>query len=141
MNTENNSENKPSLIIFLDSIGRLILGEKEESTDDNIFNVKNPVVIMINGDQTGKMSVQLFPLFFREFLADKSRGFRKSISVVKPTRVFSKSTTGKHPNLLLIIMSIAALMLKLGVAEMGSIIESLTIKLLLPDKMPFIISL
>jgi hypothetical protein len=72
MNTENNSETKPSLIIFLDSIGRLILGEKVDSTDDKNFNVKNPVVIMINGDQTGKMSVQLFPLFFREFLADKS---------------------------------------------------------------------
>ena len=72
MNTDNNSETKPSLTIFLDRIGRLILGEKTESTDDSFLNIKNPVVIMINGDQTGKMSVQLFPLFFKEFLADKN---------------------------------------------------------------------
>jgi hypothetical protein len=70
MNTENNTENKPKTILFLDSVGRLILGEKLESDGDS-FDVKNPVVVMINADQTGKMSVQLFPLLFREFLADK----------------------------------------------------------------------
>lgn len=71
MNKENtNIDNKPKTILFLDSVGRLILGEKVEAESDS-FDVKNPVVVMINADQSGKMSVQLFPLLFREFLADK----------------------------------------------------------------------
>jgi hypothetical protein len=66
--TEKNSNH----VLFLDSVGRTILGESVENTaNSNILKVKNPVVIMINGDKTGRMSVQLFPLFFREFLADK----------------------------------------------------------------------
>jgi hypothetical protein len=48
------------------------MGVLSESTDDNILNVSNPVVIMVGGDNSGKMTVQLFPLFFREFLADKN---------------------------------------------------------------------
>lgn len=72
MNTENNStENQSKTVLFLDSVGRLILGEKVES-DENSFDVKNPVVVMINADPSGKMSVQLFPVLFREFLADKN---------------------------------------------------------------------
>ena len=65
-----NNETKPKMTLFLDPVGRTILGEdvSEGSAD---FKVKNPVLIIINGDKTGKMSVQLFPLFFREFLADK----------------------------------------------------------------------
>jgi hypothetical protein len=66
--TEKNSNH----VLFLDSVGRTILGESvEDAANSNVLKVKNPVVIMINGDKTGRMSVQLFPLFFREFLADK----------------------------------------------------------------------
>ena len=71
MSTENNTENQNKTVLFLDSVGRLILGEKTESDGDS-FDVKNPVVVMINADPSGKMSVQLFPLLFREFLADKN---------------------------------------------------------------------
>lgn len=66
------TENKTKMVLFLDPVGRTILGEDVSSEgDENTFKVKNPVIIIINGDKTGKMSVQLFPLFFREFLADK----------------------------------------------------------------------
>lgn len=66
------NENKSKMSLFLDPVGRTILGEDvSDETDNNFFKVKNPVLIIINGDKTGKMSVQLFPLFFREFLADK----------------------------------------------------------------------
>ena len=68
--TETNNNTTP--IIFLDPVGRTIMGTPATSTDDNILNVNNPVVIMVGGDNSGKMSVQLFPLFFREFLADKN---------------------------------------------------------------------
>lgn len=68
------NENKSKMMLFLDPVGRTILGEdaSEEGSKDT-FKVKNPVLIIINGDKTGKMSVQLFPLFFREFLADKEQ--------------------------------------------------------------------
>lgn len=74
MNTENNNtETQSKTILFLDSVGRLILGEKVETEIQNeSFDVKNPVVVMINADPSGKMSVQLFPILFREFLADKN---------------------------------------------------------------------
>jgi hypothetical protein len=61
-----------NLVVILDTIGRTILGERQESPKGT-FNVKNPVILhIVPADNNGKMSVQLLPLFFREFLADKS---------------------------------------------------------------------
>jgi hypothetical protein len=74
-NTEK-TENK-QLIVILDTVGRTILGEKvccggECSTETKI-KIKNPVILhIVPADNQGKMSVQLLPLFFREFLADKT---------------------------------------------------------------------
>lgn len=68
--TTNTNNNVPT--IFLDRVGRTIMGNVVEQTHDNILRVQNPVVIIVGGDNTGKMSVQLFPLFFREFLGDKN---------------------------------------------------------------------
>ena len=66
------NETNPKHVLFLDTVGRTILGESVESTENsNFLKIKNPVIIMINSDQSNRMSVQLFPLFFREFLADK----------------------------------------------------------------------
>ena len=63
-----------TMITFLDSVGRTILGEGDsaKSTDTQLA-VKNPVVLHVERqDQSGKMSVQLLPIFFREFLAEKT---------------------------------------------------------------------
>jgi hypothetical protein len=68
--TNTNNSNVPA--IFLDRVGRTIMGIVVEQTSENILRVQNPVVIIVGGDNTGKMSVQLFPLFFREFLGDKN---------------------------------------------------------------------
>jgi hypothetical protein len=77
MSTEN--QNNSNLTIILDPIGRTILGErvencsKEQECCDKTLRLKNPVVLhIVPADNQGKMSVQLLPLFFREFLADKS---------------------------------------------------------------------
>jgi hypothetical protein len=60
------------LIVILDTIGRTVLGETVPSTDGTVA-LKNPVILhIVPADNNGKMSVQLLPLFFREFLADKS---------------------------------------------------------------------
>lgn len=69
----NETTNK-QLVVILDSVGRTILGEAV-TTDASATKtfIKNPVVLhVVPADNQGKMSVQLLPLFFREFLADKS---------------------------------------------------------------------
>jgi hypothetical protein len=67
------SNTNQKIAVFLDYVGRTIFGEVAESNDVNTFNIKNPVILNVPPvDQAGKMAVQLFPLFFREFLADKS---------------------------------------------------------------------
>jgi hypothetical protein len=72
MSNQNNTNNNATLIAFLDSIGRTILGEEAGSTDKQL-KIKNPVVLhVVPTDNSGKMSVQLLPIFFREFLADKT---------------------------------------------------------------------
>jgi len=71
MTTETTS-NK-TLIVILDPIGRTILGENVASTTKGVVSIKNPVILhIVPADNQGKMSVQLLPLFFREFLADKT---------------------------------------------------------------------
>jgi hypothetical protein len=60
------------LIVILDTIGRTVLGETVPSADGKV-SIKNPVILhIVPADNNGKMSVQLLPLFFREFLADKT---------------------------------------------------------------------
>jgi hypothetical protein len=68
------TENKQTLITFLDAVGRTIVGEPDstQNTDTHVA-VKNPVVLhIVPQDQSGRMSVQLLPIYFREFLADKT---------------------------------------------------------------------
>jgi hypothetical protein len=70
MTTETTTTTK--LIVILDTIGRTILGETVPTTDGTV-SLKNPVILhIVPADNNGKMSVQLLPLFFREFLADKT---------------------------------------------------------------------
>lgn len=66
--------NQPSLTVILDSVGRTIVGEvSPDHTNESVIGLKNPVVLhIVPQDQSGRMSVQLLPLFFREFLADKT---------------------------------------------------------------------
>ena len=67
-------ELQDKLIVFLDAIGRVIVGEelKERSTDKELV-VKNPVIIHVE-PKNGNISIQFFPVFFKEFLGSKSEG-------------------------------------------------------------------
>lgn len=69
-----NTENK--IAAFFDSVGRTILGEKIESeTNDKFLTIKNPAVVHIMpNQQTGQLQLQILPLFFKEFLAEKDAG-------------------------------------------------------------------
>ena len=66
--------NTPTLTTFLDSLGRTIIAEAVPSlTTDTHVAVKNPVIVhIVPVGNNGQMTVQLLPVFFREFLADKT---------------------------------------------------------------------
>jgi len=65
------SENTTKTLVFLDTVGRTILGELV-SQDATTTTVNNPVILNIIPAEGGRMTVQLYPVFFREFLADKT---------------------------------------------------------------------
>jgi hypothetical protein len=78
----------PKIITFLDAVGRTIVGvANTEKTTDSILALKNPVVLhVVPQDESGRMSVQLLPIFFREFLADKTEDvtfFYKKASITE----------------------------------------------------------
>jgi hypothetical protein len=62
------------LITFLDTIGRTVIAERvDERTTDAVLTVKNPAVVQVMpNQQTGQLALQILPLFFREFQADKT---------------------------------------------------------------------
>jgi hypothetical protein len=64
---------KNKLTVFLDALGRTIIGTYSSETNDKLF-VKNPVIVHVLPSQEtpGQMSVQLLPIFFREFLQNKN---------------------------------------------------------------------
>lgn len=64
------------ITVFFDSVGRTVLGELVASeTNEKTLGVKNPAVIhIVPNQQTGQLQLQILPLFFKEFLADKDGG-------------------------------------------------------------------
>ena len=69
-----NTENK--IVVFFDSVGRTILGERlEDKTTNDVLTIKNPAVVHIMpNQQNGQLQLQILPLFFKEFLAEKDNG-------------------------------------------------------------------
>lgn len=66
-----NTSNK--LTVFLDSIGRTIIG-KVSSETDSVLVVENPALVHIQANpQTNQLQLQILPLFFKEFQDDKSQ--------------------------------------------------------------------
>jgi len=63
---------KQLLVTFIDHIGRTILAEQIDS-DKTTLTVKNPAIIHVQPTQQGQLNVQTIPLYFREFIGDKSK--------------------------------------------------------------------
>ena len=62
---------KDDLVLFLDSVGRTIIGEKTGETDTTL-SVKNPSVLLVQPNpDTGQIQVQLVPVFFKEFCTEE----------------------------------------------------------------------
>lgn len=62
---------------FIDNAGRAIFGAVQGETQDSI-TVKNPVMIVVNQQQNGQMAVQLFPIFFQEFVVESGETGRSN---------------------------------------------------------------
>jgi len=60
-------QNNKTYKTFIDNAGRSIYGAVKEETDSSLV-VENPVMITVQQQQNGQMAVQLFPLFFAEFV-------------------------------------------------------------------------
>jgi hypothetical protein len=67
--------NTKKMIVFLDAIGRTIIGEQVECTCESKLAIKNPTLLHAPSDAQGRMTVQLIPLFFRELASQKDAGF------------------------------------------------------------------
>ena len=62
-----------NITAFVDSVGRVIIGQLIETIDDQL-KVKEPAVVNVQVDQkNGQISVQLLPFIFREFVKQSSR--------------------------------------------------------------------
>jgi len=67
-----NQTNK-TLTVFLDNIGRTIIGNVT-SQDADTISVENPALVHVQPNtQTNQLQLQILPLFFREFQADKTQ--------------------------------------------------------------------
>ena len=65
------SKNTNNLIVFLDTIGRTIIGKLESETD-TFFSVKNPSLIHVQPNPANnQLQLQIIPLFFKEFLSNR----------------------------------------------------------------------
>ena len=66
------SKKESNIVTFIDHIGRTIIGELVKS-DSSHLTVKNPAIIHVQPTQQGQLNVQTIPLYFREFVGEKSR--------------------------------------------------------------------
>lgn len=61
------------LTVFLDAIGRTIIGKTINQTETTL-TIENPALVHIQpNSQTNQLQLQILPLFFKEFQADKSQ--------------------------------------------------------------------
>jgi len=57
--------------VFIDHVGHTIVGEIVSS--DKKLEVKNPAILISAPNNTGQLTVQLVPVFFKEFLKGDKR--------------------------------------------------------------------
>lgn len=64
-----NKATQDDIRVFQDSIGRLLIGELVGSTPKT-WTVKNPLILHVQ-TVNNQISIQFFPIMFKEFQADK----------------------------------------------------------------------
>jgi hypothetical protein len=101
-----------NLVVFLDTVQRTIIGEVVDCDDDDILKIKNPVVVNIvpmmdpqTKQPNGNMSLQLIPIFFKEFQAVREEPVffnyhRKDITAIDPfEHGFDFKMLGQYDNI------------------------------------------
>ena len=90
------------LVPFVDSIGRTLVGEVVGDTKQ-ILKVKNPAILHVQpNQQTGQISVQLVPYFFKEFQnggGDTVWSFNKSTVTVSDDMDVDERLTSQYTNM------------------------------------------
>jgi hypothetical protein len=97
------SETNKELTVFLDNIGRTIIG-KIVKQDETILTIENPALVHIQANpQTNQLQLQILPLFFKEFQADKSQptvwNFKKANTTVAESIPFAAQFTAQYEQL------------------------------------------
>ena len=80
---------KPKYTVFVDSIGRYIIGKETKASSNDVLAVIDPAIIHVQPNtQTGQLTVQVVPYFFKEFVtsADPAWEFPKN-SIVLPVNL------------------------------------------------------
>jgi hypothetical protein len=76
MSKEQENNGGKQIVTFLDLVGRTIIGELVTDSDqqkEGFLVVKNPAIMnVVPNPQTNQMALQLFPVFFKEFQADRN---------------------------------------------------------------------
>lgn len=63
-----------SLTTFLDPVGRTILGEINENlSNEKYLVITNPGIIDVQQTPNKQLTVQIVPLYFREFIGEKNK--------------------------------------------------------------------
>ena len=76
-------------IVFLDQIGRTLLGIKKSETEKDI-TVENPALVLIQANpQSNQLQLQIIPLFFKEFQTSKAEStcwiyIKNNITLTEP---------------------------------------------------------
>jgi len=81
-------------VVFIDSIGRTILGEENSSKSTKTsLAVDDPSIVFVQPNpENGQIQVQVIPLYFKELVAEKARKG-------KVTWLFNRSTIIPNSNL------------------------------------------
>ena len=86
-------------ITFIDNAGRALFGEVSTETDSSL-QVKNPVMITVQQQQNGQMAVQLFPLFFQEFVVPADGDVRDNFFTYQKSNIAIGSGFNIEPRII-----------------------------------------
>ncbi len=65
-------QEQTNIKVFVDHVGHTIVGEVLSNQKDTL-KVKNPAILIASPNNNGQLTVQLVPLFFKEFVKISSR--------------------------------------------------------------------
>lgn len=67
------SDNSFKLTVFLDAIGRTLIGKAKQGEEPGILLVQNPALMQIQvNPQNNEIRLQILPILFKEFQSDRS---------------------------------------------------------------------